>query len=231
METNQAILLHADPRLRARVDTGSLPWVASPARGVERRMIERDGGESARATSLVRYAPQSRFPTHAHPLGEEILVLEGTFGDEHGDYPAGTYLRNPPGSRHAPRTEEGCVIFVKLRHMDPREKSRVVRDTTAPGWRDSAIGGLKILPLGGFIGERAALLKLAPGTGLAAHRAGGGLELFVLQGTLNDADGRHGHGVWLRLPPGANVRLDSEDGCTVFAKAGHLRRPWNQSGR
>jgi anti-sigma factor ChrR (cupin superfamily) len=231
MTANESLKLHADPGLRARVDTGTLPWVPSPSPGVERRMIERDGGEAARATSLVRYAPDSRFPTHTHPLGEEILVLEGTFGDEHGDYPAGTYLRNPPGSSHAPRTLEGCVIFVKLRHMDPRESRQVTLDTTAEAWRQSAFEGLELMPLGGFTGERAALVRMAPGTRLPGHRLGGGGELLVLEGECADARDRYAKGTWLRLPPGSRIGLASEGGCTLFVKLGHLRRMVAQSGR
>jgi len=231
MAVQEPIQLHADPRLRARVDTGALAWTASPARGVERRMIERDGGEAARATSLVRYAPQSSFAAHRHPLGEEILVLEGTFGDESGDYPAGTYLRNPPGSAHAPRTREGCVIFVKLRHMDPREKTRVAFDSRAGTWRQGASAGLQVMPLGGFLGERAALLKLAPGTTLPSHHHRGGIELLVLEGSFADGDESYPQGTWLRLPPGSRTRMRSEAGCTLFAKAGHLRRLAVQSGR
>lgn len=77
-------------------------WTTSPLPGVTRRVLDRVGDEVARATSIVRYAAGSRFDAHGHPGGEEILVLDGVFSDEHGDYPAGTYPRNPPGSRHAP---------------------------------------------------------------------------------------------------------------------------------
>ena len=232
MTANQSLKLHADPGLRARVDTTTLPWVPAPSPGVERRMIERDGGEVARATSLVRYAPDSRFPSHTHPLGEEILVLEGTFGDEHGDYPAGTYLRNPPGSAHAPRTREGCVIFVKLRHMDRRESRPMTLDTNAGRWRQSAQEGLRVMPLGGFMGERAALLRMAPGTSLPAHRHAGGLELFLLEGAVaDDAHAACSRGTWLRLPPGSRPRLHSASGCLLFAKAGHLRNALVPAGR
>jgi hypothetical protein len=61
-------------------------------------MLDRIGDEVARATSIVRYAPASHFSPHVHDGGEEFLVLEGTFQDEHGDYPVGSYVRNPPTS-------------------------------------------------------------------------------------------------------------------------------------
>ena len=75
--------------------------------GVDRRPLDRIGEEVARATSIVRYAPGSRFSAHTHGGGEEFIVLDGVFQDEHGDYPPGTYVRNPPGTRHTPGSEPG----------------------------------------------------------------------------------------------------------------------------
>lgn len=108
------------------VRAGQMPWVPSPQPGVARRMLARTGEEVARAISIVRYAPGSRFPAHPHPGGEEILVLDGVFQDEHGDYPAGTYLRNPPGTAHSPASAEGCVIFVRLWHHRAGDAQQMV---------------------------------------------------------------------------------------------------------
>ena len=103
------MLLNADLTRAAAVDSEALDWVASPMAGVERRMLERDGDEVARATSLVRYAPGSSFAPHTHGAGEEFLVLDGVFSDETGDFPAGAYVRNPPGSRHTPSSGPGSI--------------------------------------------------------------------------------------------------------------------------
>src|SRR5580704_14334357 len=127
-------LLNADFSERVVLATGTLPWIASPQAGVERRPLDRIGGEVARATSLVRYAPASAFPAQEHGLGEEFLVLDGIFSDDRGDYRAGTYVRNPPGSHHSPRTAPGCVILVKLRQMKPTGEPRVVIDTSTAPW-------------------------------------------------------------------------------------------------
>ena len=116
--------IHADLSRRAVVDSEALPWVASPLPGVERRMLERDGAEVARATSLVRWAPGTAFTAHRHPGGEEIFVLEGVFEDERGRYPKGTWLRNPPGSLHEPFSREGCTIYVKTGHLAPQAVAR-----------------------------------------------------------------------------------------------------------
>ncbi len=112
---SQRVLIHAD----------AVPWVPSPIAGVDRRMLDRIGGEVARATSIVRYAPGSLFPPHPHGGGEEFIVLDGVFQDEHGDYPAGSYVRNPPTSRHQPASKTGCTIFVKLWQFDPDDRTAV----------------------------------------------------------------------------------------------------------
>ena len=82
--------LNADFSQRAVVHAARLGWTPSPIAGVERRMLDRIGEEVARATSIVRYAPHSRFSSHTHGGGEEFLVLDGVFQDEHGDFPAGS---------------------------------------------------------------------------------------------------------------------------------------------
>ena len=69
-------------------------------------------------TALVRWAPDTRFNPHTHVGGEEILVLAGVFRDEHGAYPAGTWIRSPHLSHHRPFTEaEGATILVKVGHL------------------------------------------------------------------------------------------------------------------
>jgi quercetin dioxygenase-like cupin family protein len=116
--------IHADLNRRVAIDTHAVEWVDSPSRGVQRKMLDRDGAEVARATSIVRYAPGSSFPTHQHELGEEIFVLDGDFHDEAGSHGPGTFIRNPPGSSHAPGSVNGCTLFVKLRHVHPDDLQR-----------------------------------------------------------------------------------------------------------
>jgi anti-sigma factor ChrR (cupin superfamily) len=214
--------LHADLSQRACLDTTSLPWRPSPMAGVERRLLDRCGGERARATSIVRYAPGSRFERHSHGGGEEILVLEGTFADEQGTYPAGTYLRNPAGSSHAPFSESGCTILVKLQQMHPADQRPVVLDTTSAAWAPGLVPGLEVLPLHGFGSEHVALVRWAPGTRFHAHSHGGGEEILVLDGVFQDEHGTYPAGGWLRNPPGSIHWPWSEAGCTIWVKTGHL---------
>ena len=106
--------LNADFSKRAVIRPNDYEWVPSPMPGVERMMLDRIGDEVARATSLVRYAPDSTFSPHTHDGGEEFLVLEGEFGDEHALYPAGTYVRNPIVQPRSPTRGE-CEVPIGLR--------------------------------------------------------------------------------------------------------------------
>ncbi len=214
--------LHADLSQRAVLDTEALTWQPSPSAGVERRLLDRCGAEVARATSIVRYAPGSRFARHHHGGGEEILVLEGTFSDEHGDYPFGTYLRNPVGSSHAPFSDEGCTILVKLQQMHPADQQCLVIDTRRSTWVPGLVRGLEVMPLHAFGSEHVALVRWAPGTVFQPHGHPGGEEILVLDGVFQDEHGNYPIGSWLRNPPGSTHRPWSEAGCSIWVKTGHL---------
>ncbi len=139
--------INDDFNQRVVINHHDLPWVPSPELGVDRRMLERQGNEIAKATSIVRYQAGSKFQAHQHELGEEIFVLDGTFSDETGNYRAGTYIMNPPGSSHAPYSESGCTLFVKLRHLGSEQVIREVIDTKAAPWYQGMVPGLKVMPL------------------------------------------------------------------------------------
>jgi anti-sigma factor ChrR (cupin superfamily) len=214
--------IHADFTERVVVDTSTTEWVASPMPGVERKMLDRVGGERARATSLVRYAPGSRFSEHVHHGGEEFFVLEGVFSDEHGRYPAGSYVRNPIGSRHTPYSDGGCVILVKLWQFQPDDGARLVIDARTAGWRDSVRPGMKHMPLHRFGDERVSLLRFEPGMHIEEHLHELGEEFFVIDGELRDEFGRYPTGSWVRQPPGSSHRVSTDGGCVTWTKAGHL---------
>jgi anti-sigma factor ChrR (cupin superfamily) len=176
--------LHADFGERVVVQTEGLPWIASPLAGVDRRMLDRDGEEVARATSIVRYAAGSAFSAHIHGGGEEYLVLDGVFSDEHGDFSKGMYVRNPPGSSHTPSSKQGCTIFVKLRQMDDADQRQIAIDTTGEeGWQAVAGSTVEVLPLHQYAPETVRMVRMAPGTRLDRHEHPGGEEILVLEGT------------------------------------------------
>jgi anti-sigma factor ChrR (cupin superfamily) len=216
------LTLNADLSQRCIIHSSSLDWVDSPASGVSRRMLERDGGEVARATSIVRYAPGSAFASHTHGGGEEILVLEGSLHDEHGVYGPGTYIKNPVGSSHAPSSPEGCTLFVKLRHLDARDNVRVVIDTRQSEWRQGMVEGLKVLPLNTFETQNTALVRWAPQTFFSPHRHWGGEEIFVVEGVFSDEHGDYPAGSWLRSPHMSQHQPFSREGCLILVKTGHL---------
>ena len=116
--------------------------------GVSRRPLDRIGDEVARATTIVRYDPGSHFSAHTHDGGEEFIVLDGVFQDEHGDFPAGSYIRNPPTSSHRPGSEPGCTIFVKLWQFDPDDRTHVRVDMNKTGAvADATRPGVAVAPL------------------------------------------------------------------------------------
>jgi len=217
--------VNADFSRRVVIATDEMPWIPSPQSGVERRLLDRIGGEVARATSLVRYAPASAFPAHEHALGEEFLVLDGVFSDEHGDYPAGTYVRNPPRSHHRPRTAPGCTIFVKLRQMSLSEQDRIVADTTSSKWEQADRAGVAKLPLylDSWTGERVTLERLAAGARHVELDCPDGEEIFILSGDLEDEHGIYRARTWIRNPAGFRRSLESRSGTTYWVKRGHLR--------
>lgn len=218
------MLINSDFGQRVVLRPGDVEWTQSPMPGVSRKMLDRVGGEVARATSIVRYAPDSRFAEHVHGGGEELLVLEGVFRDETGSYPAGHYVRNPIGSRHAPCTDAGCTIFVKLQQFDRADRDRVVIDTLTAAWSPGAIPGVAVLALHAFGDERVALERWAPGTQVGAHRHPGGEEILVLEGSFEDEHGRYPAGTWMRSPHGSMHAPFSDEGCLAYVKVGHLAK-------
>ena len=217
------VQINADETARCVVNSEQLDWLASPQSQVQRRLLARDGGEVARATSIVRYAPGARFTAHLHALGEEILVLEGTLSDELGDYGPGSYLKNPPGSSHAPFSVDGCTLFVKLRHLQPQDSERVVVDTRQARWRQGMVEGLTVLPLSDFGTTHTALVRWAPGTFFNPHRHYGGEEIFVVEGVFEDEHGRYPQGCWIRSPHLSQHQPFSREGCLILVKTGHLQ--------
>jgi hypothetical protein len=217
--------LHADRRIAVVVDSTTLDWTPSPQAGVERRFLEREGREVARATSIVRYAPDSRFPEHVHELGEEYLVLDGVFSDQDGDFAVGAYVRNPPGSRHTPFTREGCVIFVKLRQMAEHDRGQPVTVVREAAPVATGISGLQRTPLYSAPGrEEVCFERLEPGACWDARVARGGEEILVLEGLLDYGSRVCGPLTWLRIPHGQEQPMRTAGGCRLWVKRGHLPR-------
>ncbi len=211
---------HADFTQPAVVHAEHVPWVPSPMPGVERRVLDRLGDEVARATSIVRYAPSSTFSAHTHGGGEEFLVLEGTFEDESGQFPAGTYVRNPPASQHTPGSTAGCTIFVKLWQFDSDDQRQFHTDMRAN--LRPVDPGLSQALLHENAHERVTYTEVEPGGEVRVEPATG-IEILVLEGGLESASHTLARWSWLRLPPGEGFQgRAGEHGVSFWMKTGHL---------
>lgn len=198
-------------------------WVPSHSKGVERRMLDRIAPETGRATSIVHYFPGAEFSPHEHRGGEEIFVLDGTFSDEQGDYPSGTYLRNPPGSYHRPYSKEGCTIFVKLWQFSSGDTQSIRINTHHAEWRRGLVPGLNVMPLHEFDGVSTALVRWAPDTIFNPHIHPGGEEILVLEGVFHDEDGEYPVGTWIRNPRWSrHAPYTKNEGALIYVKVGHL---------
>lgn len=214
---------NADFTRRTAVHSADLPWVQSPMHGVERRMLDRVGGEVARATTIVRYAPKSHFSPHVHTGGEEFLVLDGVFQDEHGDYPAGSYVRNPPTSSHTPGAEAGCTIFVKLWQFDLADRTQVRVDTQSRAFQSSPErAGVEIMPLFEDAIEDVRLERWTAGANVDLDLPRGG-EFLVIDGGFVEAGDDFRPQSWLRLPAGSKLLAKAGGrGSLLWVKSGHL---------
>jgi anti-sigma factor ChrR (cupin superfamily) len=213
--------LHSDFSQRVLVHSADMPWLASPSAGVDRRMLDRIGGEVARATTIVRFAPGHSFSAHIHGGGEEYVVLDGVFQDEHGDYPTGTYVRNPPTSRHTPRSDAGCTILVKLWQFDPDDRTQFSKDM-AEGLTPAG-DGVMSAELHRDGREIVSYFEVAPGGSMQIN-AQGGTEVLVLNGSLTESGEGLRQGSWLRVPDGQPFAAEAGgDGAKLWVKTGHLR--------
>ncbi len=222
----------ADFSKQVVVHSETLPWVASPMAGVDRRALDRVGDEVARATTIVRYAPGSEFSPHVHTGGEEFVVLEGVFQDEHGDFVAGSYIRNPPQSKHKPGSENGCVIFVKLWQFQPDDRTHVrlqtdlMQSTAHPSFKNVAV-----TPLYKDDFEDVSLLHFKPNASMVIN-AKGGAELLVLEGSFDEQADTFVKNSWLRVPINSSINVKAgSNGAKVWLKTGHLTDVENQISR
>ena len=216
--------VNSDLSQQVVIDTQSMPWQSSPSGTVWRKPLYREGGEFGPVTSLVRYQAGGKFRSHAHPQGEEILVLAGEFCDDHGRYPQGSYLLNPDGSQHAPYSDHGCTLLVRLRQYAGHDRPQIKLDTTQAHWRQGMVEGLTVLPLYAQANytENMALVHWQPETYFARHTHPGGEEIFVIEGAFEDEHGVYPQGSWIRSPHMSTHTPFSRQGCLIYVRVGGL---------
>ena len=213
-------MINMDFTQTVSVDTHDQSWVASPKPGVWRKPLAREEAERGHATSLVRYEPGASFHSHNHPGGEEILVLEGTFSDETGDFGRGTYFRNPAGFVHAPFSKEGCLILVKLHQFDVDDSVRLSIQTHEKPWTPLS-NGVKSLTLHTHKAEQVALYQFAKGASLDLSEFES-LEFYVMSGGVRANSGETvcRDGVWLRSPQLKSLTATADS--LLWLKRGHF---------
>ncbi len=214
-------MINMDFTKRVVIHTNEQCWQESPLPGVWRKPLARENRESGHATSIVRYDVGAKFSRHNHPLGEEIFVLSGTFSDETGDFPAGSYFRNPKGFTHAPFSLNGCELLVKLHQFSELDNQRICVDTRTLPWQPG-YGNLKVKPLHQFETESVALVFWPAGERFIPHRHFSGEEIYVISGELIDEFGRYPAGCWIRSPHLSEHTPFVEQDTLIWVKTGHL---------
>ncbi len=202
------------------INTNDSEWVASPKPGVWRKPLAREDAERGHATSIVRYEPGASFHSHNHPGGEEILVLDGTFSDETGDFGQGTYFRNPAGFVHAPFSREGCLILVKLHQFSDADQKRLSIHTDSQTW-DTGSSGAQQLRLHEYQREQVSMVRLAAGSSLDLDRTDS-VEGYLLDGQLqlDSSEVRLDAGCWWRAPK--LEKLTALQDSVLWLKSGHF---------
>ncbi len=220
---NDIAELNTDLKVRVAVDSQDMEWTPSPGGHVLRKRVHLAGpAESGQVTSVVRYLPGANFPAHDHPGGEEILVLDGIFSDEHGDWPAGTYLLNPQGFRHGPFSREGCTLFVKLRQFPGADRRHIATQTNDQPWTGSGRAGASVKELYSQppYTDRMRLERWESPAEAGAINFELGAELFVINGAFSDEYGHYRAHSWLRIPAGGALRPTSDESCELYVKEG-----------
>jgi len=215
------MMLNLDFNKRVILESAQREWVESPSANVYRKPLARSDIDGGHVTSIVKYEKGASFSAHPHPGGEEIFVLEGVFSDETGDYSAGTYIRNPPGSSHTPFSKEGCIIFVKLNQFSENDAQFVRIDTSMTEWFPG-IGNLEVMPLHIFEHEQVALVKWPDAEKFEPHQHFGGEEILVISGEFCDEHGRYPKHTWIRSPHLSQHHPFVEEETIILVKTGHL---------
>jgi anti-sigma factor ChrR (cupin superfamily) len=206
---------------RVVIRTRQQAWQASPQKGVWRKPLAREEAERGHATSIVRYDAGASLSAHGHPLGEEFLVLDGTFSDESGDYHAGSNFRNPEGYSHAPYSENGCVLLAKLYQFQDEDYQHINVDTNNADWYVGQ-GNLRVMPLHNYKGESTALVHWPAGKHFQPHVHAGGEEIYVIRGEFIDEHGRYPEGSWIRNPHMSRHDPYVEKDTVILVQVGHL---------
>ncbi len=213
--------INHDLTRRVAINPESIVWYPTNSTGICFACFESDDEiQEHPVTMLTRFDPDGFFSYHEHPGGEEILVLDGCFTDEIGEHPPGTYMLNPEGFRHTPRSDKGCLTFVKLRQHGGTTRQQVRTNIFESPWQAGTIPEIELQLLYSQTDypEKVWIERWQIGAKLGAVIETDVKEIYVIAGTWSDELGTYPTGSWLRYPPNCEYNPRSETGCTIYVK-------------
>jgi len=218
---NSASSLNMDFSQGACLRPDDLEWLSGSIDGASYAYLERDNGGSSHASYFLRLTAGASFSLQSNVRGVELFVLEGTFSDTAGDYPAGTYIRNPLGIIDNFLTQEGCKLFIKLDQFSKEDIAHVVTRPQDRQWQNG-IGSLKVLGLHAHNTESSALVAWPKNEVFQSHNHMGGEEIVVISGRFIDEHGEYPAGTWIRSPHMSKHFPRVEEETLIYVKVGHL---------
>lgn len=199
---------------KALINTNDLEWSNNKLKGVSKKLLSKINNEE---TAIIKIEENCKLNTNSNTNSVEILVLEGTYINEYGEFKSGTYLRlSSEDEALVIAGKIGCIIFRKVNHFND-ESENIIIDTNNTLWLKGH-GNLGVMPL--F--EQTALVKWPKNEKFIPHKHWGGEEIFVLEGTFMDEYGMYPKGTWIRSPHLSEHFPYVEDETIIFVKTGHL---------
>ena len=204
--------MNSDYEQKALIDTNTIQWQETQVKNVFKKILAIKDKEE---TSLIRLNEGSVLNQEQKINSVEIFVLEGTYINEYGEYPQGTYLRLPEENEALVKSDKACVIFRKTNFFT--DKQKIIIDTNATLWLQGQ-GNLEVMPLY----EQTALVKWPKGERFIPHKHWGGEEIIVLKGVFMDEYGEYPKGSWIRSPHLSEHFPYVNEETIIFVKTGHM---------
>ena len=204
--------MNSDYEKRALIDTNTIQWQETQVKNVFKKILAIKDKEE---TSFIKLKEGSVLNQEQKINSVEIFVLEGTYINEYGKYPQGTYLRLPLENEALVKSDKGCVIFRKTNFFTDNEK--LIIDTNASAWLQGQ-GNLEVKPLH----NQTALVKWPKNERFIPHKHWGGEEVVVLHGVFIDEYGEYPKGSWIRSPHLSEHFPYVNEETIIFVKTGHM---------
>ena len=229
--------INDDIRKKVVVHPRNKQWTAEHSGMCETLYLDLVDKVKPVATKLVRISPSSILPPEMIGGGKEVLVLEGTYNDQRGEYPTGSYMRFPPGTKQEAFTDKGCLLFVKTWQFEPTDRKRVNIDAfRAEMKRPRKRQGVVLQQLYSDYREDVRIEHWERNHRLVIHQCNG-LEVLLLSGEFFEPSASYKPLSWVRLPPGRPLKVVVGDqGVRVLIKESHLvhavpgREAFSQTG-